>query len=161
MRYKGYNGKYCIVDLSRGTYEFKELSDGFIEAYVGGKGFAAYELYTRTFKGMDPLSPQNPIIIATGPLTASTAPSFGAKSIFACKSPLTGIYLDSVVGGFFGARLKSAGLDYIVITGRSDKPCYLWIHEGGIEIRDAKEIWGKLSSEADEMIRRMWEMKQY
>ncbi|MHC1637298.1 MAG: aldehyde ferredoxin oxidoreductase family protein, partial [Candidatus Nezhaarchaeales archaeon] len=110
--------------------------------------------YTRTFKGMDPLSPQNPIIVATGPLTASTAPTFGAKSVFACKSPLTGIYLDSFVGGFFGARLKSAGIDYLVITGRSDKPCYVWVHEEGVEIRDATDIWGKTSSETDAMIKK-------
>lgn len=153
MKYKGYNGRFCVVDLAKGKCEFKEITDGFVELYVGGKGFAAYELYTRTTKGIDPLSPENPIIIATGPLTATTAPTFGAKSIFACKSPLTGVYLDSVVGGFFGARLKSSGLDYLVITGKSEKPCYLWIHDGEVEIRDASSIWGKTTSETDELVK--------
>ncbi|RLF09764.1 MAG: aldehyde ferredoxin oxidoreductase [Thermoprotei archaeon] len=153
FKYGGYHGRVLRVNLSNGSIDVEDLSEGLIKKFVGGKGLAAYYVSSLVDPTVDPLSPSNVIIVATGPLTGSAAPTFAAKVAFATKSPLTGIYLDSFVGGFFGARLKSAGFDAIVIYGQASEPCYLWVHEGKAELRPAKDLWGKLSKETEERIR--------
>lgn len=139
--------------MTKRKFTDEVLPQGFIEMFIGGKGYAwllAKELKPK----IDPLSPDNKIIFATGPLTGSGAPGFSGRHVVITKSPLTGIFLDTYAGGFWGARLKFAGYDAIVIEGTSEKPVYLWIHDGTAEIKDAYEIWGKTISETDKMVKK-------
>ena len=140
----GYAGKILYVDLTSGKIERKPLDIGFARENIGGLGFS-----TRIFLDIikenpdfDALSAENPFVLMTGPLTG--IPLNGTARWTVCaKSPLTGFWGDSNVGGYFGARLKFAGYDGIVITGASDHPVYLFINDDVVELRDAKEYWGK------------------
>ena len=137
----GYNGKILRVNLSTGTHLVEEPSENFYRTYVGGRGFNAYFLMKELEPGIDPLGPDNKIIVSLGPVTGHPLAGSGRNSIGA-KSPLTGGYGEGDVGGFFGAELKHAGFDVVIIEGQSEKPVYLWIHDGECEIRDASQVWG-------------------
>ncbi|MEM2025807.1 MAG: aldehyde ferredoxin oxidoreductase family protein, partial [Desulfurococcaceae archaeon] len=144
--------KMLRVNLSKGSVKEENMPKGFAEAFIGGKGYAwllAKELKPKT----DPLSPENKLIFATGPLTGSGAPGFSGRHAVITKSPLTGIFLDTYAGGFWGARLRFAGYDAVVVEGKADKPVYLWIHDGKAELKSAARIWGKTISEADKMVK--------
>jgi len=117
------------------------LDPTLIRDFIGGRGFASRLLYNLIDPSIEPLSPPNPLIFATGPLT-DLAPSSGRMTI-AARSPTTGIHGDSNVGGLFGIELKRAGYDVLIIEGRSEKPVYIWINNREIEIRDASHLWGK------------------
>ncbi|RLI33710.1 aldehyde ferredoxin oxidoreductase, partial [Candidatus Bathyarchaeota archaeon] len=148
---KGYAGRRVHVDLSKGEVSTLNLEAGFLEAYLGGKGFAASILYQETGKGLNPLSPESLVVLAVGPLTGTAAP--GANRLAACfKSPLTGIWGESYCGGELGTQLKWAGIDVLTITGRSPKPVYLLVDDGRVEIRDAGYLWGKDSFEAEKAL---------
>ncbi|MCS7139922.1 MAG: aldehyde ferredoxin oxidoreductase family protein [Candidatus Nezhaarchaeota archaeon] len=140
------------VNLTKKAIFDETLPQGFIERFVGGKGFA-WLLAKELKPNIDPLSPDNKIILATGPLTGSGAPGFSGRHVVITKSPLTGIFLDTYAGGFWGARLRFAGYDAVVIDGRAEKPVYLWIYDGKAEIRDAREMWGKTISETDRLVK--------
>jgi len=146
----GYVGKILRVDLSRQKVLKEKLPKPLIKEYVGCKGFCARILYDENPLGVEPFAPENTLVYATGPLTGT--PAFGAKSSFATKSPLTGAWLDSGVGGHLGAELKFAGYDILVIKGKATKPVYLWINDGDAEIKDASDIWGKDCFEATKII---------
>jgi len=151
--YGGYMGKMLRVDLSRRRIREEPLEKGVVEKFIGGKGIGAWLLYRELKAGIDPLSPENKIIIATGPLTGTAALGYSAKYVIVTKSPLTNLFLDTYCGGFFGPRLKYAGYDAIIVEGRADKPVYLWIHDGEAEIKDASHIWGKNVHEAENMVK--------
>jgi aldehyde:ferredoxin oxidoreductase len=120
--------------------------------YVGGRGYAAKILYDALKPGIDPLGNDNMLVFATGPLTGTAAPTSGRFSV-STKSPLTGTIFDSNCGGTFGPELKKAGFDIIIVTGASQKPVYLLIRDGQVELREAKNLWGKNTSETEEAIR--------
>lgn len=141
------------VNLSKGMLRDEVLPKGFVENFIGGKGFA-WLLAKELKPNVDPLSPENKIIFASGPLTGSGAPGFSGRHVVITKSPLTNIFLDTYAGGFWGARLRFAGYDAIVIEGKSEKPVYLWIHDGVAEIKDAQDIWGKTVSETDRLVKK-------
>jgi len=149
---KGYRGTLLFLDLSRRSCIRKPLSKEFARKYIGGRGFGARLLYDETQPHMDPLGPDNRIIMATGPLTGTSAP--GSKMSIIAKSPATGGYADSSVGGVLGPQLKFAGYDVVIIAGRSQKPVYLSIRNEEVEFRDATGLWGKSCSEAEEGIRK-------
>ena len=148
----GYVGKILRVNLTKRKVSIQKVTKEWIVNYIGGEGFAARILYTEVPKGIDPLSPDNKLIIMTGPLTGTLAPSSG-RYLVAFKSPLTGIWGVGHIGGHWGPELKFAGFDGIVIEGRAEKPVYLWIHDGNVEFRDASHIWGKLVPETEDIIR--------
>jgi len=148
----GYIGKILRVNLTKQKASIHEISKEWMVKYIGGEGFAARILYTEVPKGTDPLSPNNKLIIMTGPLTGTLAPSSG-RYLVAFKSPLTGIWGVGHIGGHWGPELKFAGFDGIIIEGRAEKPVYLWIHDGDVEFRDAGHIWGKLVPETENIIR--------
>ena len=152
FEYGGYMGKILRVSLSQGKMVEEPLTKGFVESFVGGKGYAWY-LFKELKPGIDPFSPENKIIFATGPLTGSTAPGFAGRHVVITKSPLTGIFLDSYAGGFFGARLKFAGFDAVIIEGKAEKPVYLWINDGKAELRDASKLWGKTTDETEKAVK--------
>ncbi|HCL90610.1 MAG TPA: aldehyde ferredoxin oxidoreductase [Candidatus Atribacteria bacterium] len=134
-------GKIINIDLTTEKIKVERVNRLIIESFIGGKGLGAYLLYQLLKGGENPLSPQNPLIFLTGPLTATTFPTSG-RFVVVSKSPLTGIYADSHAGGNFGNELRRAGYDGIIIKGRSPKPKYIWINDNKIEIKNAKEIWG-------------------
>jgi aldehyde:ferredoxin oxidoreductase len=137
----GYAGRILYVDLSKGKYWVEELKESLVKAYVGGSGLAAYLLWNLIDSGVDPLSPENPLIIATGPATGALAPSAGRFALVS-KSPLTGIWGESHAGGFFGPEVKYAGYDMVVILGRSPTPVSLVIDDGSVEIHKTADLWG-------------------
>ena len=144
----GYAGVILRVDLSNTTVRKEPLPETLVENFIGGRGFVAKMLYDEITPGIDPFDPQNMLIIATGPLTGHFLPASG-KTHFGTKSPATGGYADSNMGGHFGPQLKYAGYDLLVITGRADRPSYLFISDEAAEIRPAEDYWGQGSITAE------------
>ncbi len=138
----GYGGQVLRVNLTDGTIEKKELDPELARDYLGGRGFAAKVLYSGLEKGTDPLGADNKLIVAAGPLSGLLIPGAG-KTTFAAKSPATGGYADSSVGGLLSAEMKYAGYDLIIFEGISPEPAYLFIDDDTVELRDAKENWGQ------------------
>ncbi len=151
MKLYGYAGKALRVNLSRGKVIEEELKPDLLKLYLGGTGYAARVLWNELEKGIDPLSPENLLIACTGPLTGTLTPSSGSVE-FCFKSPLTGIFGQSRAGGKFGPKLKYAGYDFLIIEGAAEKPVYLNIYDGDVEIRDASHLWGKTVHEASRIL---------
>ncbi|MHB1654277.1 MAG: aldehyde ferredoxin oxidoreductase family protein [Desulfitobacteriaceae bacterium] len=141
MTYYGYTGKRLDIDLTNQTWTISQLSEEILAHYVGGKGLAAHILYTEVAAGIDPLSPENYLIFATGPLTGTLAPLSG-RMIVATKSPQTGIWVDSNAGGFFGPELKKAGFDVVILKGKAAAPVTVLVDNGEVSFRPADELWG-------------------
>lgn len=140
----GYAGQILYVDLSSGNIEKKPLDKDFARKNIGGLGFGT-QIYLDLIKDnpvFDALSEANPFVLMTGPLTGMQMNGV-ARWTVGSKSPLTGFWGDSNVGGFFGAYLKFAGYDGIVITGKAQAPSYLFINDDTVEIRNAENYWGK------------------
>ena len=152
MEYYGYAGKILYVDLERGKTLYRPLDLDFARRYLGGTGFCARMLYDMIKHGIDPLSPANVLMFATGPLTGTLFPQASRYTV-AAKSPLTGIWGESHAAGHWAPELKFAGFDAIVITGRSRKPVYLYITDDRAELRDAGHVWGKTTVDADLTVR--------
>jgi aldehyde:ferredoxin oxidoreductase len=148
----GYVGKILRVNLSNDKIQVENPEENFYRRYFGGRGFVSYFLLRETKPRLDPLSPDNRLIFATGVLTGAPFSGSGRNSVGA-KSPLTGAYGDAEVGGFWGAELKHAGFDAIVVEGKAKTPAYLWVHDGQAEIKDARHLWGKEIGESEEIIR--------
>jgi aldehyde:ferredoxin oxidoreductase len=140
------------VDLTRGTVETKTVADDVYRKYPGGSALAAYLLMQTMPAGADPLGPDNVLVMAVSPLTG--LPISGQSRMTACaRSPLTGAIGDSQCGGFFPAEMRNAGADAIVFTGQSAEPVYLWLHDGVAELRPAQHLWGKVTADADRMLK--------
>ena len=129
------------VDLSTGQISPERLSDDMIKNFVGGRGINLKRLYDEVPAGIDPLGPENRLFISSGPLSGTMMPAAGRTQCTA-KSPLTGILGDSNMGGHFGAEMKFAGYDQLIIQGTSEKPVYLFINNDNVELRDASSLWG-------------------
>lgn len=151
MDQRGYLGKVLSVDLSSSKIYIHDLSEEWANKFIGGSGLGAKFLYEMTDEKTDPLGPENPLIFMTGPFTGTSVPLSGRHAVVA-RSPLTGIFGESDVGGTWGANLKRAGFDGLIITGRSEKPVYLWIQNGRGEIRDAYHLWGKDTYEIEPIL---------
>jgi len=156
--YGGYTGKIARIDLSKRKVYVQRLKNNLIKDYIGGSGIGAKLLYEEKTEKMDPLSPNSLIIFMTGPLTGSGVPGTGRHEVI-FKSPLTNIFARSSVGGSWGVKLKKAGFDGIIISGKSDKPVYLWIHEEKVEFRSANHLWGKDTYEVDKILKEETEGK--
>lgn len=138
----GYGGSILRVDLSTGKITKEPTPPQLARDFVGGRGFGAYFLYKEVPKNTDPLGPENKLIVSSGPFSGVLVPG-GGKCDWTTKSPLTGGYASSSMGGLFTAEMKYAGLDSIILEGISPKPVYLFIDDRKIELRDAAEYWGK------------------
>lgn len=130
------------ISLTDQSIRPETLPSTLYEKFLGGRGLGVKFLYETLPPKLDPLSPENILIFAIGPLTATAVPTAGRFTVVT-KSPLTGTIFDSHAGGYFGAQLRKAGYAAIVLEGRSKSPVYLWISEDQVEIRDAKDVWGK------------------
>ena len=146
----GWTGKRLRIDLSTGMIKTESIAKTYCETWLGGRGFNSELLYREVGVNVDPLSPESRLIFGVGPLTGTFAPS-SARTTITAKSPLGKIhgFGDSNVGGHWGAELKFAGYDQVVIQGKAIHPVYLWIENERVEIRDARHLWGKLIPEAD------------
>lgn len=150
---KGYAGRVLEVDLRAQRFAFSSLDEETARLYVGGKGYGTRLLYDRTPAGIDPLGPENLLIFATGPLNGSVAPQSNRFTVI-CKSPLTGGIGNAACGGSFALGLKKAGIDVLVVTGRSERPVRLEIDGDGdrVEFRDAADLWGKGTYETQRLL---------
>jgi len=148
----GYSGKILHLNLKDGSIRIEEPDEIFYRRYLGGEGIVAYTLLKEVAPGIDPLGPDNVLVFAAGMLTGAPIGGSGRQSVGA-KSPLTGGFGESEAGGFWGAELKQAGFDAIIIRGASEKPVYLWINQGSVELRDASALMGKTTADVQELIR--------
>jgi len=144
--------KIAYIDLTTGTIETKPIPISIRKMFLGGRGLDAYLMYNHIKQGVDPLGPDNVALISAGVLVGTLA-SATARTHVAGKSPLTGYVGSTNMGGFFSPELRWAGFDHLVITGKSEKPVYLWIHNGKIEIKDASNVWGADTHETRKIIR--------
>ena len=149
----GYRGKILNVNLSTGASTVESLDEQLLRQFIGGAGLGARLLYDRINADTDPLGSENPLMFLTGPFTGTMVPTSG-KSTFCSRSPKTGLFGYSTVGGHLGADLKFAGFDGIIITGASKTPCYLLIEDIDVEIRDASHIWGENTEETLEILKK-------
>ena len=140
------------VDLTDGQARAVPFSERFALKYLGGRGFGAKLLFDQLENIKDPLSPQNMLVIAPGPLTGLYLPG-GAKTALTALAPLTGIYGESNMGGNFGTELRQAGYDALVVTGRAERLSYLWIDEDEVQVVPAPELAGKSTLEAEGAIK--------
>jgi aldehyde:ferredoxin oxidoreductase len=147
---KGYVGKILRVNLSDGRISKEEISEEMRRKFLGGRGFAAKILWDEV-SGVDPLSEGNKIVFSTGPLTGLPLPSSG-KMVIASKSPLTGGYGDGNIGSMAAVHLRRAGYDVLIVEGRSERPCYIAIHDEKVEILDARKMWGQMTFEAQDSL---------
>jgi aldehyde:ferredoxin oxidoreductase len=149
---KGICGKLLDVDLTSGSTKNIALTEDMIESYLGGRGLGARLLFDLLPPKTDPLSPENVLIFLTGPLTGSLVPG-SSKFVVVTKSPATRGWCDSYSSGRVSIELKKAGYDGMVIRGKSNHPCYLSIHGGIVEIREADWLWGKDSFETERLLK--------
>jgi aldehyde:ferredoxin oxidoreductase len=148
----GYMNRIAYVDLSNKQVRYEEPEDTFYRRYLGGWNLIALTLLRETPAHLDPLGPANPLVVATG--VASGIPVSGlARNAVGAKSPLTGGFGASEVGGFFQTELKRAGFDAIIVQGQAEYPLYLWIHNGQVTLHDAAHLWGQKTADALARIR--------
>jgi len=144
--------KIAYIDLSTGDVETQVIPIDVRKKFLGGRGLDAYLLYNHTKKGCDPIGPDNTLMVSGGILCATCA-SATARTHVMAKSPLTGLLGSANMGGFFAPELSWAGFSHLVIKGKAKHPVYLYIHNDEIEIRDARDVWGKSVTDSQWAIR--------
>lgn len=149
---KGYGGWTLRVNLSKGVAKRYASSERLLQNFIGGKGLGTALLYDELPRGLNPLSPESKLILATGPITGTPIP-LASKCSIHFKSPLTGIYGESQIGGYVGPALKWCGLDALIIEGAAKESVYLLIENGRVEVRSAKHLWGMDTFEAENAIK--------
>jgi aldehyde:ferredoxin oxidoreductase len=147
------NGKLGVVDLTREKISIKQTPVSLKKLFLGGRGLNSYYLYKMLKPRVDPLSPENVLIFGTGLLTGTLVPNSSRFNVSA-KSPESGIIGDSNCGGFFGAELRYTGFDRLIILGKAKNPCYLYVTDDSVEIRDASDYWGMDTIEVQQAFRR-------
>ncbi len=145
-------GRLLWVDLSQRSIQEEPLEEETCRNYIGGYGLGARMIYSRQVAGVDPLGPENTLGVLTGPCSGTPAIA-GSRFMVVGKSPLTGTWGDSDCGGYFGPELKFAGFDGVFFTGISETPVYLLVENGKAEIRDALHLWGRDTTETEEILR--------
>jgi len=141
MKVGGFANRIAHVDLSAGSVDIKPIPEEWAIKYIGGRGLGVKYVFENG-PGVDPLSPDNILCFMNGPLTGTEVNLSGRMAVVT-KSPLTGTVTDSHHGGWSAARLRWSGLDGLIFKGKADKPVYVYIHDGKVEILDASEVWGK------------------
>ncbi len=148
----GYHGKFLNVDLNARETRTLELEADVLKKFIGGASLAARLIYDRVTANMDPLAPDSPLVFAVGPFTGTTIPMVSRSAVCGI-SPLTGMWGEATTGGVFPFKLKASGFDGIFITGKADRPVYLYINKGNAEIRDASHLWGKDIYQTQKMLK--------
>ncbi len=141
------------IDLTTGSKVVGTINISVIQKYLGGSGLGAYLLCPELSPDLDPLGPEAPLAFVAGPLTGTSGPAV-ARSVICGKSPATGIWAESNIGGFFGTELRKAGVDVLIVRGRSAVPVYLSIQDSQVEICSAGHLWGAVDTyQTQEIIR--------
>ncbi len=149
----GYAGQILHVDLGTGKTRVEKLEEATAKKYIGGLGLGMRLWYENSKAGVDALNAENPLVLAIGPLAGTIFPTGGNGHVFVSKSPASGAVSGTVAHGSFGAELKRAGYDAVVLTGKSSKPVYLWIDDDSVQLLDAAHFMGKSPSETEDSIK--------
>ncbi len=149
----GYAGRVLYVDLSTGKTRVEKLNEDYAKKYIGGIGLGMRLWLANSKAGVDPFSPENPLVLALGPISGTMFPTAGNGHAFVSKSPATHGVGEAVAHGTFGAEMKRAGYDAFILTGKSEKPVYLWIDDDSVQILDAAHLMGKSPSETEDAIK--------
>jgi len=155
----GYAGRVLHVDLTSGKIWTEPLKEELAKKYIGGIGLGMRLYLDYSKPGMDPFSPENPLIVATGPLSGSMVPTGGNGHAFVSKSPQTFGVGEAKAHGHWGTELKRAGYDAIIFYGKAEKPVYLWVDDDSVQLMDAKYLWGKSPQETEDAIKK--ELKDF
>ena len=148
----GYHGKVMLIELGEQSIRWEPLDETVLRRFLGGTGLGAYLLYTYSPPGVDPLSPENPLIFVTSPLVGSRLTT-SSKFAVVTKSPLTGFIGDSLSSSFLATELKKTGFDAIVVTGRSPSPTMLAITDDSVKFLDASHLLGMSTSKTEEAVK--------
>lgn len=148
----GWNGRILRVDLSRAKASVQKYDADLASKYLGGRGFAIKTLWDELEAGVDPLSPNNKLVVAAGPLTGLLGPSLG-KLVVAAKSPLTGGYGDGNLGSMAAVHLRRAGYDTVIVEGKAGKPSYLYVEDDTVSVLSADGLWGQTTFEAERRLK--------
>jgi aldehyde:ferredoxin oxidoreductase len=149
----GYAGRLLYVDLATGKTRTEKLSEDVAKKYIGGIGLGMHLWLTNSKANVNPLSPENPLVLSVGPLAGTMFPTGGNGHAFISKSPVTNGVGEAVSHGTFGTEFKRAGYDAVIITGQSPKPVYLWIDDDNVQLRDARTLWGRSPGETEDAIK--------
>ena len=149
----GYAGKILYIDLTTGKTRTEKLSEDDAKNYIGGIGLGMKLYLSNSKAGVNPLSSENPLVLALGPVSGTMFPTGGNGHAFISKSPETGGVGEAVSHGTFGAELKRAGYDAVILTGKAEKPVYLWIDDAAVQLLDASNVWGKSPFETEDAIK--------
>lgn len=147
----GWMGKFLRVNLTKSKITVEDIDPKIAKDFIGARGMGVKYLYDEIDPKVDALSPDNKLLMVTGPLTGTGAPS-GNRYMVVTKSPLTGAIAESSAAGNFATSLKYAGYDMIIFEGKAKKPTYFWIDDDKVELRDAKHLWGKTTYETETMV---------
>jgi aldehyde:ferredoxin oxidoreductase len=147
-----YNLKMLRVNLTDRTIKKEDLDEKLAKKFLGGRGLGTKILYDEGVATVEPLSPENKLIFINGPLTGANVPT-GGRYMVVTKAPLNNMIASSNSGGVWGARLKYAGYDALIVEGKAEKPVYLVIDDEHVEIKDAAALWGKTSEETEEVLK--------
>jgi aldehyde:ferredoxin oxidoreductase len=149
----GYAGRILHVDLSTGKTRIEKLTEETAKKYIGGIGLGMKLWLSNSKAGVAPLSAENPLVLTVGPISGTMFPTGGNGHAFISKSPATNGVGEAVSHGTFGAEIKRAGYDAIVLTGKADRPVYLWIDDDAVQLLDAAHVWGKSPAETEDAIK--------
>jgi len=149
----GYAGRILLIDLSTGKTTVEPLNEEYAKKYIGGIGLGMRLYLDHSKAGVDPFSPNNPLILTTGPISGTMWPTGGNGHTFVSKSPQTFGVGESKAHGSFGTEMKRAGYDAIIIKGKAEKPVYLWVDDDSIQLVDASALMGKSPGETEDAIR--------
>ena len=149
----GYAGRILYVDLNTGKTRVEKLNMDYAKKYVGGIGLGMRLWLDNSKAGVEPFSPDNPLVLALGPISGTMFPTGGNGHAFVAKSPETFAIGEAVAHGTFGAEMKRAGYDAVILTGKAEKPTYLWIDDDSVQLLDASHLMGKSPSETEEAIK--------
>jgi aldehyde:ferredoxin oxidoreductase len=149
----GYAGRILYVDLDTGRTRVEKLNEDYAKKYIGGIGLAMRLWLDNTKPGVEPFSPENTLVLTLGPISGTMFPTAGNGHAFVAKSPATFGAGEAVAHGTFGAEMKRAGYDAVIMRGKSEKPVYLWIDDDSVQLLDAAHLWGKSPSETEDAIK--------
>ncbi len=149
----GYAGRVLYVDLNTGKIRVETLNEDYAKKYIGGIGLGMRLWLDNSKAGVDPFSPENPLVLALGPISGTMFPTAGNGHAFVSKSPETFGIGEAVAHGTFGAEMKRAGYDAVILKGKSEKPVYLWIDDDSVQLLDASHLMGKSPSETEDSIK--------
>ena len=149
----GYAGRILYVDLTTGKTHTEQLSEDYAKKYIGGIGLGMRLWLDNSKAGVDPFSPDNPLVLALGPISGTMFPTAGNGHAFVSKSPATFGIGEAVAHGTFGAEMKRAGYDAVILKGKAEKPVYLWIDDDAVQLLDASHLMGKSPAETEDAIK--------